>query len=389
MEQRRLLPVAFQAITLALLVLASGLAGGQTQAGVARPQTQTGQAAEAQLPESTSSQAEAELQTGISLTRRGLFKDAIPHFLAARGQVANEYAADFNLALCYVGTGQFKPAIQILDALRTSHENADVFNLLSQAYVGNDQPQESLKALQKAAALTPTNEKLYVLVADACLDHRDYSLALKVVDLGLKNLPDSARLHYQRAMFLSSLDGFDLAKGEFELAAKLAPESNIAYSALAQKDLLEGNVSDAVRVAREGIRTGHEDFILQALLGESLIRNGLSPSQPEFVEAKSALEKSVATRPNFAGSQIALGKLYLMERRLDDAIVHLEIARQLEPGDTSVYSNLATAYRRQGKPQEAQKMLAILARLNEAQAERIRSAPGDSKAGYITTITPH
>src|SRR5579863_2729045 len=50
--------------------------------------------------------AEAELQTGTALTRKGLFLEAIPHLLAARGRVVNEYAANFNLALCYAGTGQ-------------------------------------------------------------------------------------------------------------------------------------------------------------------------------------------------------------------------------------------------------------------------------------------
>src|SRR5579863_1246156 len=36
--------------------------------------------------------ADAELQTGTVLTRKGLFHEAIPHLLAAREQPANEYA---------------------------------------------------------------------------------------------------------------------------------------------------------------------------------------------------------------------------------------------------------------------------------------------------------
>ena len=59
-------------------------------------------------------QAENELQAGIALTKRGQFQQAIPHFLAARGHVAEDFALEFNLALCYVGTRQFPQAIQIL-----------------------------------------------------------------------------------------------------------------------------------------------------------------------------------------------------------------------------------------------------------------------------------
>jgi tetratricopeptide (TPR) repeat protein len=72
-----------------------------------------------------------------------------------------------------------------------------------------------------------------------------------------------------------------------------------------------------------------------------------------------------------------------MADKLDDAIAHLEKARKIEPGNASVYANLAKAYQRRGDPQRAQEMLGILTNLNEAKAERIRTAPGDRKAGYV------
>jgi tetratricopeptide (TPR) repeat protein len=323
--------------------------------------------------------AEAELQSGIALTRRGLFADAIPHLLAAQGQVSNRYAASFNLALCYVGTSRFPQAIEVLHSLRST---ADVNNLLAQAYVGNAQPQEAVEALQKAADLTPKNEKLYLFVADACMDHKDYALGLKVVDLGLKNLPDSARLRYQRGMFLSLLDQLDLARPDFDLASKLAPESDIAFAATAQKNMLDGNIPETIRVARDGTQKGHGDTTLLPILGEALLRSGISPGQPEFIEARTVLEKSVTARPNYAGSQIALGKLYLMEGRVGDSISHLETARQLDPRNPSVYAQLTRAYRLHGEPEQAQAMLAELEQLNQEQAETIRSAPGDRKTSY-------
>lgn len=341
--------------------------------------------------------AEEELEKGTAFTRRGLFNEAIPHLLAARGRVANEYAASFNLALCYVGTSQFKKAIQILNDLRIDgHDGVDVENLLTQAYIGNSQPQEALASLQKAAMLSPRNEKLFAFIADACTDNRDYLLGLKVVDIGLRDLPQSARLHYERAMFLTQLDQFDQAKPAFELAAKLAPGSEIGYLALAHEELFEGSILDAIRTAREGVEKGHENHALLTILGEALIRSGVSPGQPEFTEAQMALEKAVAGQPNDPTSQIALGSLYVASGRLEDAITHLEIARHLEPGQPSVYANLAKAYQQRGDTQSAQDAFAALEKLNQEQANRIRSAPGDRKAGYAggalpeeTSATPH
>jgi len=328
-------------------------------------------------------QAEDELRQGTALARRGLFSEAIPHLLAARGRVADEYAASFNLALCYVGNREFKQAIPILDNLRhQGHENAYVENLLAQAYVGNDQPKEAMASLEKAAAILPQNEKLYLYVADACTEHQDYALALRVVAIGLENLPQSARLHYEHGMILSNLDEFDRAKPDFEFASKFAAGSEIGYVSAAQKDLFEGDVSGAAQAAREGVSKGFESPVLLTILGEALLRSGASPGQPEFAEAQADLEKAVAGRPNDPSTQIALGRLYLIAGRLMDAIAHLEKARQMQPDRPTIYANLAKAYQRHGDEQAAQQALATLEKLNLARADQIRNAPGDSKMSY-------
>jgi predicted Zn-dependent protease len=291
-----------------------------------------------------------------------------------------------NLAICYIATDHPKDAVPLLNELRAKrHDNADVNNLLAQAYIGEGENQEGFEALQRAASLTPRNEKLYMFVADACMGKQAYSLGLEVVDLGLKSLPNSAQLHFESAMFLSLLDQFDRARSDFELARSLAPQSDIAYTAAAQEAMFEGNIQEAVRAARAGVERSQQNFMLLGLLGEALLRSGIAPGQPEFEEARSVLERSLAERPNYPSSQLGLGKLDLMDNRIDEAVRHLEIARQLNPGNAAVYSNLAAAYRRRGDMQKAQEALTDLARLNAAQAEKIRTAPGDSKASYAGT----
>jgi tetratricopeptide (TPR) repeat protein len=324
-----------------------------------------------------------ELRKGTALTRKGLFSEAIPHLLAARAMLSNTYAVSFNLSLCYVGTREYKQAISVLNDLRREgHDGADVENLLAQAYIGNGQPQEALASLEKAAGITPLNEKLYLLVADACTDNQNYSLALKVIALGLRNLPDAPRLHYERGIVLSHLDEFDRAKPEFELVSRLAAGSEIGYVSAAQKNLFEGNVLGAMQSAREGIGKGFQSPLLLTILGEALLRSGATPGQPEFGEAQSALEKAVTLRPNDPTSQVALGKLYLGTGRLDDAIAHLEEARQMQPDRPAVYAGLAKAYQRNGDKESAQQALATLEKLNLARAEQIRSAPGERKMSY-------
>jgi tetratricopeptide (TPR) repeat protein len=376
----RLLGLAVSAI---VLTLPPAPAQAQSDSQIALGQAGPSQAgtAQAATPQGNASQSaaldpESELQAGITLTREAHFSDAIPHFLAAKGHVTESYAADFDLALCYVATQQNKPAIALLNDLRDGgHASSEVENLLAQAYVGDGQNGPAFDAFEKAAELTPRSEKLYLYISDACMQRRSYELGLKVLNEGVENLPQSPRLRYERALFENNLERYDLARADFDEAKRLAPESEFAYLADAQENLLEGNVSEAVHSARAGVARFPDNYILLQLLGEALMHAGVSPGQPEFGEALAALEKSVAQHPEYGSSQTALGKLYLMENHLDDAIAHLEIARRLDPSNTSVYSHLATAYRRKGQPDEAQKMLTILANLNDAEAGKIRAGP--------------
>src|SRR5437899_9305672 len=219
--------------------------------------------------------AESELQAGIELTRGGHFAEAIAHLVEAQGRVSNEYAAEFNLALCYAGTGQFQKAISVLTALRRrGSENASVENLLAQAYAGNGQAGQAFEALQKATACTPRDEKLYLFVADAFLGREEPAQSLRVIELGLQHLPESARLHYERGYLLSTLDDFDGARTDFERAAELAPHSGIGYLAKAQENLFGGNLREAIRVARTSSAEGKQVYTLLAFIWETIIPIG-------------------------------------------------------------------------------------------------------------------
>jgi predicted Zn-dependent protease len=114
----------------------------------------------------------------------------------------------------------------------------------------------------------------------------------------------------------------------------------------------------------------------------------VAPGDTEFAEARGALEQALAERPSYSPALIAMAKLDLMEHRWSEAIGRLEAARQLEPRNPTVYSNLGQAYRLSGDQQRAQQILAILARLNQEHVERIRSAPGERKAVYGQTVHP-
>jgi predicted Zn-dependent protease len=309
--------------------------------------------------------ARGELETGSQLTADGYLRQAIPHLLAAQQAGADPYAIGVNLGICYLGTGNYRQAITVLHALDASDRgSAAVENLLAQAYIGNEQPQDALRSFRGAAARTPKDEKLYSYLADACRDHKDYSLGLAIVDQGLQQLPDSARLHYERGLFLSQLGHFDENGGaEFDRAAQLAANSYIGFLALVQKDLYEDDLGGADKVLHQAIQSGQRDYRVLSLLGTVLLHEGAAPGETRFDEAKHALEESAQENPGYSATQIALGKVYLMENQAQKAVDHLEIGLRLEPDNPAVYASLASAYDRLGDHARARLMRRQIGRL--------------------------
>lgn len=327
---------------------------------------------------SDSTDAQAQLRTGSQLTRQGYLEQAIPDLLAAQRAGLDPYAVGVNLGICYLGTGQYRKAISILESVEASGRvNAIVENLLSQAYMGAGQMKKGFRVFLRAAASNPKNEKLYDYLADACTDHKDYSLGLQIVNHGLKQLPDSARLHYEKALFLAQLGSFEQAKPEFDRATQLAPGSYIGYLSQVQKALYEGDLHAADKVLHQAIHAGHRDYRTLSLLGTVLLHEGASPGQPQFAEAQRVLEESAHKQPDYPSTQIALGRVFLMQGKAKQALAHLQIARHLEPNDAAVYVNLANAYEMLGDHSKARAMRLQIGRLLKAN-QKMFSTGGQS-----------
>jgi Flp pilus assembly protein TadD len=118
------------------------------------------------------------------------------------------------------------------------------------------------------------------------------------------------------------------------------------------------------------------------ILGEALIRSGVRPGEPAFTEARRVLEQAAAKDSRDAGTQIALGKLCIMAEQVPEALAHLEKARTLESDNPVVYARLAKAYQKAGRVKDSEEALAVLVRLNRAQAEKINASPGERRPAY-------
>jgi len=176
---------------------------------------------------------------------------------------------------------------------------------------------------------------------------------------------------------------YDRAEKDFEESSNLDPEKNSAYIGLGLTHMQTGDTTQAISLLRKRLVETPDDANLLYLLGEALERSSV-PDEKNFTEGQLVLEKSERLNSQMCLPHISLGKIYLREGKLQDAVTQFEQARLIDPGEKSAYSHLAVAYRRLGQLEKASATVNALKTIDDQEREnpvhRIRSVDETSTA---------
>jgi tetratricopeptide (TPR) repeat protein len=297
---------------------------------------------------------EKQFQAGILLGKTGAYLEAAPYFGRARVRANDPYTATYDQTLMLIRGGDYPGAIQLSSELFTAGlRRAELYNLVSEAYVKTGQVEKAYRALRTATELEPEAEDNYVDFAGICLDNTNYELGLEIVNIGLKHLPDSYRLHLHRGLLLAHQDLMQESERDFEIASRLSPSESLPYVALGLAWMESGESAKAV------MKSNPTDFMLPYILGIALSRSDAEPGG----EARAAFEASVRLNPRFSPARAQLGKLLLKSGDVGSAVEQLETAVKLDPEDATAAYQLGQAYRRMGDGARAQEMLARVVKL--------------------------
>ena len=310
-------------------------------------------------------------EAGMMYVRMAKYDGAVRQFELARNGYPDPYEVTFNLALAYIKNRNYTAAIRTTqEFLAKGNQRAELHNLLSQAYEGNGQTVEAYNALRTATQLDPNDENNYLDLATLCVDHANYDLGLEIVNIGIRNIPRSDRLYFQRGTLLAMKGESSQAVADFEAASKLAPERGLPYVARGIVLLELGEIAKALTLIHQRVAVNPNDYLVQYVLGEALNRSGPALESAEENEAVQALEKSVLINPAFAASRAVLGKMLLRRNETDRAIAQLEKALELDPSETSTTYQLAFAYRKKGNLERAKELLAKVDRAKSENREQ-------------------
>jgi tetratricopeptide (TPR) repeat protein len=281
-----------------------------------------------------------------------------------------------------LGLVEYK-ALRNADAIRTllpltegPSSSAAALNLLAAAYEANQQTPQAVAALRRAMALAPRVADNYLDLATISLEHGSFKVGVDVIDAGLQMLPDSAPLYLERGVLLVQMGRFAQASEDFEKAARLNPAQNLTTVALGISLLQENQLARSLEVVKQRLARSPDDPVLNYLLAEILIRKGVHPGTPQFLEAVSAAERAVHYKPDFALADDVLGELYLRSGQTSRAARASRLALKANPNDQSAIYHLIICLRKEGDqkdlPPLVQKLRQVTTAAQKQETDRNR-----------------
>lgn len=272
---------------------------------------------------------------------------------------SHEYA----LGVSLYEAQRYQEAIQALKPLAESHPNPDALDLLGEAYEKNHQTQLGVAALRHAILLSPRDVRSYLDMALISLDHGSFQVGIDFLNAGLREIPNSAALHTARGILYVQLGQYDKAETDFDQAARLNPHQNYSHVALGISLLQSNQINQSLASVKDRLAKTPNDPVLNYLLAEILLRQGVRSGTPGFAQAMAAARKAVALDPTLVFARDDLAQLDLNAGQIKPAIEQSQRALKVDPTDQTAVYHLVVAYRRSGQTQEAVALTKKLAQM--------------------------
>lgn len=280
----------------------------------------------AQTPRQTAGEgATARAHRGIELAQKGACDRALPLLVGALPRLTNKplvYAAAMARAKCGMALGSMGDAVEALALLNRKFPDDpqvlyDTFHAFSQL---------ADAAAHKLVTTLPSSPQAMEMKAQSLESQGDAKQAAEIYHKILAEHPDTPGIHYQLGrMIMIGHTPTDAdkaaAKQEFEEELKVVPDSAEAEYMLGALAWDAQQVAEATQHFLEA--TKDNGSFLPAYLGLGVALNAAG----KYAEAIPVLEKYVAGMPNDPGGHYQLAIAYSRTGRKQDAQRQLELQR--------------------------------------------------------------
>jgi predicted Zn-dependent protease len=159
--------------------------------------------------------------------------------------------------------------------------------------------------------------------------------------------PDSASAYLLAARMLFRREYLPVAKQFAQKAIEINPQLPLAHSLLGEIALAGNHLDEAIAEFEKERASNPLEGGIYDRLGDAYSRAG------DNQKALQALQQAVILEPNVTAPFILLGKVLLHEQSPSSALMYLERAEAMDPGNYMTHSLLGQAYRALGRKEDA------------------------------------
>ncbi len=255
-------------------------------------------------------------------------------------------------------------------------DSADILAALGLAYLKRGKAEKGLPLLQKVLTLNPNFNQAILALARYYQENHQYTDALSYYRRSLEIDNRSAKVHLETAKIYQALQDYKNGVLHAREATRRDKKSGEAYYLLGQLYALQGEADKAIGAYQRGREYDPQNTearyrLAQIFLDQNngryavlSVRSALA-AEPAYAdladrlkgvgiaEAAEVITRILEERPGNPGLQLFLGKLRLKFGDTAEARKHLEIARELEPENSEVRTELGKVYESQNQPELA------------------------------------
>jgi tetratricopeptide (TPR) repeat protein len=268
---------------------------------------------------------------GMAAFYANQYKDAIPPLTRQLEKQPDDVRVRAALALSQFATQNYPATIETLKPIQS---DVDADPGLGYAYavslVKLGEYDEGMRRLKSVEQANPNSVDIHMLMGSALSDQREYAAAIAEYKKALAIDPNQQQAHYRMGIALIESGNPQEAIGELRTALKLTPSDTAAKYHLAF---------------------------------------ALIQSQQK-AEAQKLLQEVIQDDPNRADAYYELGKLQLEQGDTKGAVASLENGVKVSPDSDYIHYQLAMAYRRDARTEDAEREIKLYQSLKNRQRGR-------------------
>ena len=270
---------------------------------------------------------------GMAAFYAGQFDRAVAPLGRHLGQQPDDLRARAALGLSLFGVQNYGRVLEVLQPIKTEVDDDPG---LSYAYAVSEVKTGAYnEGIRRLRALEKTNANsadIHSLLGEAFADQGEYGEALDEYHSALALNPNLQRTHFLAGLAL----------------------------------IRNGNPAEAAKELREALRLNPADVTSKYHLAYSLIQT------QQQKEAVPLLHEVIQQDPNHADAYYQLGKLQLEKGNTQEAISNLEVGARLNPDRDYIHYQLALAYRRESRPEDAEREMKVYQALKSRHRDAAR-----------------